>query len=400
MPIGWSASPMEPDSARTCFVIMPFGVKRDAAGTEVDFDAVYETIIRPSATGLGFAPLRCDEIQRAGSIHRDMFHHIAVDELAIVDITMLNPNVFYELGVRHALRPSITIMMKQRDVAVPFNIQGQRLVEYPPVGEDPAQAIAAIKAFIEAGGESSRPDSPIFNILAEARKDWKAARIEETRRYRYRLRKQPEKEIEIITGDIRHLDGIEVWVNSENTNLQMSRFFDRSLSAMIRYEGALKDDNGEIQQDIIAEELAASKGTRESVSPGSVYVTGAGALAATHGVRKILHAATVVGAPGTGYQSMPEVERCVARVLHRMDKLSTAEQPLQSVVFPMLGTGAGGGSVYAVAPRLLSGAIDYLVQNPDSQVNRVCFSAWNQRDQEACLMALSTMQEIEAIPHG
>jgi O-acetyl-ADP-ribose deacetylase (regulator of RNase III) len=389
---------MEPDSARTCFVIMPFGVKRDAAGTEVDFDAVYETIIRPSAAGVGFAPLRCDEIQRAGSIHRDMFQHIAVDELAIVDITMLNPNVFYELGVRHALRPSITILVKQRDVVVPFNIQGQRLVEYPPPGEDPAQAMAAISAFIAAGGKSSEPDSPIFSILAEARKDWKAARIEATRRYRYRLRQQPEKEIEIITGDIRHLEDIAVWVNSENTNLQMSRFFDRSLSAMIRYEGALKDDNGEILRDLIAEELAEIKGPRESVSPGSVYVTGAGALSATHGVKNIFHAATVFGAPGTGYQSIPAVERCVERSLQRMDQLDSAEQPLRSIVFPMLGTGAGGGSVYEVAPKLLSTAVNYLRQNPHSRANRICFSAWNHRDKEACQMALGAMDEIEAIP--
>ncbi|MGH3825351.1 MAG: NUDIX domain-containing protein [Pseudonocardiaceae bacterium] len=126
----------------------------------------------------------------------------------------------------------------------------------------------------------------------------------------YRIRKRPQRQIHVITGDIREWPGIDVWVNSENTNMQMARFYDRSLSAMIRYEGAEKDDNGEAIDDTIARELAAAVGGRESVTPGTVYVTGAGALAATRGVKKIFHAATTQGVPGSGYQVMRDVEKC------------------------------------------------------------------------------------------
>src|SRR5262245_29796320 len=91
---------------RTCFVIMPFRKKRDRARRdEVDFDAVYRKIIKPAVEslnqrGIRIKCVRCDEIERAGLIHERMLEHIADADVAVVDITTQNPNVFYELGVR------------------------------------------------------------------------------------------------------------------------------------------------------------------------------------------------------------------------------------------------------------------------------------------------------------
>jgi len=109
---------------------MPFGEKMDVDGTLINFDDVYRELFVEPAESLGFNVIRCDEIAQAGSIHKDMFSHIAMDDLVLVDITTVNPNVFYELGVRHALKPSITVLTKYRGTKVPFNIQGQRVIEY------------------------------------------------------------------------------------------------------------------------------------------------------------------------------------------------------------------------------------------------------------------------------
>ncbi len=95
---------MTADKVKTAFIIMPFGKKKDTEGNEIDFDLVYTDVIQEPVEAAGFQPLRCDQIMQAGSIHQDMFTHIATDDLAIVDITLFNPNVFYELGVRHALK--------------------------------------------------------------------------------------------------------------------------------------------------------------------------------------------------------------------------------------------------------------------------------------------------------
>jgi O-acetyl-ADP-ribose deacetylase (regulator of RNase III) len=385
------------DGERRCFVIMPFGEKVDADGKTINFDEVYRQLFLEPAQSLGFEVIRCDEIAMAGSIHKAMFTHIAVDDLALVDITTANPNVFYELGVRHALKPSITVLIKHRGTKVPFNILGERVIEYPSESGGWAASRAEIRDFIANGLRKNEIDSPIFTILQDARKDWRRERIETHKEYPYRIRKHPDRHINVITGDVREWPGIDVWVNSENTNMQMARFYDRSLSAMIRYEGAEKDDNGEIVRDTIALELEDALGGRESVTPGTVYVTGTGALAATRGVKKIFHAATTQGVPGSGYQIIRDVEKCVTASLRRMDHERYRDDGLHTIVFPMMGTGEGGGKVNVVAGRLIRAAVSYLMSNLDSNVTTVYFSGWNQRDLDACLAALDSSDEVEPV---
>jgi O-acetyl-ADP-ribose deacetylase (regulator of RNase III) len=387
---------MSTDPEKTAFIIMPFGEKTDAQGNAFNFDAVYDDVIKEPLEDLGFKPLRCDEITRAGSIHQDMFTHIATAAVAVVDITMLNPNVFYELGVRHSLRPSVTVLIKKRGTHIPFNIQSERIIEYPSASGSNREAGKVIRQFIEAGLESSKPDSPIFNILQDVRKDAKKERITQQQRRPFRLASQPEKRLVIITGDIRDYDDIDVWVNSENTNMQMSRYYDKTLSAMIRYEGAEKDENGEVVADTIADELAARLKGKNSVTPGTIYVTGSGALA-QRGVKKIFHAATVCGVPGSGYQCIQNVEQCVANALRRIDHPQLSGDELRSIVFPMMGTGAGGMRVEEVAPRLIETAVCYLQNTPESRVQTIYFSAWNYADLDACVAALKGMKEVEPV---
>jgi O-acetyl-ADP-ribose deacetylase (regulator of RNase III) len=386
------------DEKKIAFVIMPYGKKKGTDGGIINFDDIYRDVIEEPLKSLGFRPLLAKDIKQAGSIHLDMFRLITTAEVAVVDISELNPNVFYELGVRHAMRPCITILIKNRGTAVPFNINSERVIEYPDEDGGLERARADIKSFVESGLHSTSPDSPIFTLLQDARKDWKTERITRLEEHPYRLVSRPDKRVCVITGDIRERRDIDVWVNSENTNMQMSRFYDRSLSAIIRYEGAEKDENGEVVADTIAQELAASLGGRQSVTPGSVYVTGAGELTRTRGVKKIFHAATVCGVPGSGYQCMQDVEKCVTNALTRLDHPRLKPEGLRTIVFPMMGTGAGGTKVEEVAPRLIRTAVSYLLNDPGSVVETVYFSAWNYRDLEACLAALRTIREVEPLP--
>ena len=81
------------------FVAMPYGRKQD-----IDFDAVYADYLKPALDGAGFEVFRADEEERAGDIKTDMFQELLLADLVVVDLTLDNPNVWYELGVRHALR--------------------------------------------------------------------------------------------------------------------------------------------------------------------------------------------------------------------------------------------------------------------------------------------------------
>ena len=98
---------------KKCFVIMPFGQKEDLNGKLIDFDKIYLDFIKDVVADLGMECVRCDEIGEAGSIHSKMFEHIYEADVAVVDTTALNANVFYELGIRHALNKHVTILMRQ-----------------------------------------------------------------------------------------------------------------------------------------------------------------------------------------------------------------------------------------------------------------------------------------------
>ena len=94
-----------------CFVLMPFGKKMDAAARVTNFDYVYAKIIASAVERSGLEPIRADEEKIGGTIHKPMFERLMLCHYAVADITGANPNVFYELGIRHAMRPRSTVIL-------------------------------------------------------------------------------------------------------------------------------------------------------------------------------------------------------------------------------------------------------------------------------------------------
>ena len=76
-----------------------------------NFDAVYEKVIAPAVTKAGLEPIRADEEKIGGTIHKPMFERLMLCEYAVADMTGANPNVYYELGIRHAIRPRSTVIV-------------------------------------------------------------------------------------------------------------------------------------------------------------------------------------------------------------------------------------------------------------------------------------------------
>jgi len=381
---------------------MPFGVKPDAIGNQIDFDGVYREFIQAAMGSLELDFVRCDEIEEAGSIHRDMFEHLVNDDVAIVDITTLNPNVFYELGIRHACNSSVTVLILKRGSPVPFNIQGLRVLEYPDPSGSYGGTIQSLQNFVLNGLESGRVDSPVRELIesleARTAPDESSQRIVKLQSMPYLFSDNPSKRITIITGDIQDRRNIDIWVNSENTNMQMARLYERGMSALIRYLGAKKDLVGEILEDTVAIELAGVMAGRESVNPSTVIPTNSGSLLESHGVKKIFHAAAVMGtSPGDGYRSIPAIDQCITRSLGLADHPSLKEDELRTIAFPLMGTGTGGGDVFTIAPKLIQAAVSYLVATPQSTIENVFFLAWNLRDVEACTSALGKINELKLV---
>ncbi|MFN8412869.1 MAG: macro domain-containing protein [Anaerolineales bacterium] len=371
-------------AGKKCFVIMPFGKKTDLEGNSIDFDVVYQSFIKEAVEGVGMECERCDEIIDTGSIHFKMFHGIFEADVAVVDVTTLNANVFYELGIRHALNRCVTLIIRKAGSPIPFNINDLTAIDYNlDTPEHIKKSKETIREFIKNGLDKQNVDSLVHQALDDLKIERKSKKIEKKELYSYSLSNVQGKEIGIITGDIQNIKEVDVWVNSENTNMQMARHFDRSISGTIRYMGAKKDVGGNIEADLIADELnALVKG--KSVAAGIVIPTGSGELLESNNVKKIFHAASVEGQVGLGYSPIKDLGECFRNWLELIDSKKLASEEIKSILFPLMGTGTTKLDPLEVTRQLIDAALSYIEENPKTKVQQVFFLAYNKQDFDVC----------------
>lgn len=191
----------------------------------------------------------------------------------------------------------------------------------------------------------------------------------------------------IISGSIRRVSCADIWVNSENTDMQMARHTEFCVSGIIRYWGAFRDPAGRITADVVADELAAKVGTGP-VAPGTAISTTAGALLETNNVRHIIHVASVQGEPGAGFRQVRYVSWCVTSALVEAERLAAADERIRSLLFPLLGTGVAGAAIEPTAASMIAAVTDYLDAHPHTRLRAVYFLAYREVD----LAAFSRLQ--------
>lgn len=152
-----------------CFILMPFGKKPGIGGTIIDFDSVYSNLIKPSVEAADLIPLRADEEITGGIIHKPMFERLILCEFAVADLTTANANVFYELGLRHAVRPASTVLIfAQNDGQIPFDVGLLRAIPYQltPDGK-PADTPSDRNKLTDRLREARKfkTDSPVFQLV-------------------------------------------------------------------------------------------------------------------------------------------------------------------------------------------------------------------------------------------
>lgn len=159
------------DKRKVCFVIMGFGIKTDyETGKTFDLDATYSEIIKPVIEDVGLRCIRADEILHSGIIDVPMYNMLLHADLAIADISTGNQNAIYELGVRHALRPKSTIVMKENQGRLYFDLNHINHFQYEHLGPDigsreAKRARADLKALVEAVLSDEKADSPIYHFI-------------------------------------------------------------------------------------------------------------------------------------------------------------------------------------------------------------------------------------------
>ena len=155
------------------FIVRPFGTKqvirkvRDSGVQELvsfDFDSVQTELIDVAMQELNLEGGTTGRIFAAGEIREDMFSALLMADIVIADISIHNANVFYELGIRNALRDKTTILIKcQGYDDTPFDIIGYRYVQYDK--DDPGGALEDLKKALVESRLSQKRDSPVFNML-------------------------------------------------------------------------------------------------------------------------------------------------------------------------------------------------------------------------------------------
>lgn len=163
-----------------CFVISPIGKE----GTDIhrEFKEVLDYIIKPAfeESGYNHKVIRADEIDRSGSFIKDILESLYSSHIVIADLTGQNPNVFYELGVRHSLRPR-TILIAQNIDDIPSDLREYRTIIYDTTAKGAAAFKKRIKTFLsEMQKEPERPDNPVLDRLGSMTEN-KLAQIETER---------------------------------------------------------------------------------------------------------------------------------------------------------------------------------------------------------------------------
>lgn len=167
------------------FVAMPFKVKPGPDGHDVDYDRVYRELIVPAIEAAGLSAFRADQETAAGSIVSDMFQELLIADLVVADLSIANPNVWYEIGVRHALRSRGVVLLFGGSAPSAFDLYTDRKVRYGLSGDGPdpltlERDIAALATTIRSTMATwhDKRISPVYDHLPQLQEpDWKSLRV-------------------------------------------------------------------------------------------------------------------------------------------------------------------------------------------------------------------------------
>jgi len=220
--------------------------------------------------------------------------------------------------------------------------------------------------------------------------------------------------LHLASGDLTKTRGIDVLVNSENDYMQMARFFEsRTISSLLRSKGARISGGKYI--DAIQQELDLQVGDRtRPVQPGEVFITSAGVpdskLATENKTRYIFHVASVQAIAAESkiipFKQPEQIEDCVKSCFKQLIALNKSngvvspvgtEQRIeqerianngigivQSILFPLFGTGQGGGSASDAIRHMLNGMRYFFNDSENissaSGLTDIYFAAFTQQD--------------------
>lgn len=153
---------------KQCFVISPIG--KPGSSIRSRADKMLDQIIRPAINQCGYTVVRADEIERSGLINSQIVRHLMEDPLVVADLTGGNPNVFYELAIRH-LSGKPLVQLIYNGETIPFDVAGMRtiLVDHRDrIGREKAR-LAVIRQVLAFENGKARLETPISAVNRASR---------------------------------------------------------------------------------------------------------------------------------------------------------------------------------------------------------------------------------------
>lgn len=390
------------------------------------FEAAFDRYAKDALEDLGVAKSRItwvmpsrladaasDSEQAVATLVRTLVQHPVV----VIDVTGGRPDGVYLLALCHALRDSQTIGAYVGATPEPWTLRPAVDPEFLALDDTAPEHLrrllpGVLDPRLELSAGPLRP-SGAFQV-AHLDPPLAPGRGEAVEEYVH-----PDRggRIAIALGDIGMHSGFDVWVNSENTEMQMARVTDKSGSARIRFlgSGAGRQRNPisfNDSDDFLCRDLTHLMGTLREVPIGTVLLTRvhrSTRLFETNHVLAVAHVAAVEpAAAGSGFRSGGQVPLCVRNVLDeirtyskrrffRRRKISGRERIcFESVLFPLLGAGDGGAPVDVVASVMIHAIDHYLMMSEsaegrgeDSPFKLIGVAAFRGRDAAACRAALA-----------
>ena len=152
------------EQVKTCFFIAPIG--DEGSDIRKRSNQVLKHIVGPVADHSGYKAIRSDEISETGDITAQVIEHLIDDALVLADLTGWNPNVFYELAIRHAIRKPCILIIQQGQL-IPFDISVERVIFFDYQDLDSAESCKnqIVKLIESIENDPTKVDSPVSRTV-------------------------------------------------------------------------------------------------------------------------------------------------------------------------------------------------------------------------------------------
>jgi hypothetical protein len=264
---------------KTCFVIIGFGPKTDfETGNIFDLDKTFDNLIKPAFEELKIECFRAKDIRHSGNIDVPMYEWILNADIVVADISTLNPNALYELGVRHALRPNSTIVISEDKTKYPFDLNHTVILRYEHLGKDIGVSEARrfkeeLKAIVVEVLKINKSDSPVYTHLPKLR----PPKLEEVIPEDTEVKKDIQPTLsELINDAEKAKDNNEFWVAGQIYKVclkfEPQNIFLRQRLALVTYK---LEKPSPLKALFEAEEILSKLNPDETTDPETLGLSGA-----------------------------------------------------------------------------------------------------------------------------